>query len=117
MSNEAARALALPASLFAEVEAVAFAERRPVADIVCDLVESGLGVRRIRLHAEHEWQSARVLGLADDDGPVAENDFQAIREKILLGLASARRGRLVDGESVFDRIEAELASPDHQGQG
>jgi hypothetical protein len=32
-------------------------------------------------------------------------------------LASARSGRLVDGESVFDRIEAELASPDRQGQG
>jgi hypothetical protein len=29
-------------------------------------------------------------------------------------LASARSGRLVDGESVFDRIEAELAYFDHQ---
>jgi ATP phosphoribosyltransferase len=117
MSNEVVNTLALPASVLAEVESVAVAERRSVADMICDLVESGLGLRRARLHAEREWQRARVLGLADDEGPVTENDVQTIREKIRLGMASSRSGRLVDGESVFVRMEAELASPDRQGQG
>ena len=33
---------------------------------------------------------------------------QAIREKVAQGMASAKAGRLVDGEAVFTRLYAEL---------
>jgi hypothetical protein len=37
---------------------------------------------------------------------------EEIRKKIAEGLESQRLGRLVDGEAVFDRLEAELGALD-----
>ena len=51
--------LALPATLLAEVEAAADEEHRPVADMLRDLVERGLGERRWLTHAESERRRAR----------------------------------------------------------
>ncbi len=106
----------LPPALLAEVEAAADEEHRPVADVVRDLVERGLGARRWQVDAEKEWQRARELGLpdTDDDQPMTDEYRQTIREKIAAGMASARAGRLVDGEAVFARIEAEMVALEHQ---
>jgi antitoxin ParD1/3/4 len=40
---------------------------------------------------------------------------EEIRKKIAEGLESQRLGRLVDGEVVFDRLEAELDALDEHG--
>jgi hypothetical protein len=39
-----------------------------------------------------------------------------LQEKITQGLNSLRRGAAVDGESVFDRIDAELDELERTGQ-
>jgi|SRR5271157_2414983 len=107
----------LPPALLAEVEAAADEEHRPVADVLRDLVERGLGERRWKAHSEQEFRHARELGLPDDDQPMTDEYRQALREKITQGLASARQGKLVDGDAVFARIEAEMVEFERQGRG
>ena len=58
--------------------------------------------------------AARALGLPDDDQPLTDAYRQTLRDKIAQGLTSARQGKLVDGEAVFARIEAELVELDKQ---
>ncbi len=105
--------LALPPALLAEVEAAADEEHRPVAELLRDLVERGLGERRRQARAEKEFQLARDLGLPDDAQPVTDAYRRAIREKIAAGMESARQGKLVDGDAVFARIRAEMAERSH----
>jgi hypothetical protein len=106
----------LPPALLAEVEAAADEEHRPVADLLQDLVERGLGERRRQARAEKEFQRVRELGLPDDDQPMTDAYRQTIREKIAAGMESARQGKLVDGDAVFARIRAEMAERS-QGRG
>jgi hypothetical protein len=40
---------------------------------------------------------------------------EEIRKKIAQGLDSQRQGKLVDGEAVFDRLEAELDALEEHG--
>jgi predicted transcriptional regulator len=108
----------LPPALLAEVVAAADEEHRPVADVVRDLVERGLGSRRWQVDAEKEWQRARALGLhdTDDDQPMTDAYRQIVREKIAAGMASLRAGRVTDGESFMARMDAELAELEQQGK-
>jgi len=108
--------LALPPALLAELEAAANEEHRPVADVARDLIELGLSERRWQAHAERERQRVRELGLPDDDQPMTDEYRQVIREKIAAGMASAREGRLVDGETFFARIHAEMDELERQGR-
>ena len=107
----------LPPALLAEVAAAADEEHRPVADVVRDLVARGLSERRWKAHTEQEFRRARELGLPDDDQPMTVEYRQTLREKIAQGLASARAGKLVDGDAVFARIEAEMTALEQQGRG
>jgi hypothetical protein len=104
---------ALPPALLAEVAAAADEEHRPVADVMRELVERGLGARGSQAHAEKELQRARELGLPDDTQPITDEYRQTIREKIAAGMEDARQGRLVDGDAVFARIRTEMAERSH----
>ena len=116
MAASRTEALTIPPALVAELQAVADAEHRPLDDVVRDVIEHGLG-ERWQLHAEHEWQQARDLGLPNDDQPLTGAYRRRIREKIAAGIRSAGEGRLVDGEAVFARIFAELDEREGQGRG
>jgi hypothetical protein len=109
-------ALVLPPDLLADVESVAAEDNRPAADVLIDLVWHGLEARRWQVHSAGEFQRARELGLTDDDQPMTEEYRQTIRKKIAEGLASARQGKFVDGDTVFARINAELAELDQHEQ-
>jgi hypothetical protein len=76
--------------------------------VVRDLIARGLGERRWQAHVEQERRHARDLGLPDDDLPITDEHRHLIREKIAAGMASARAGRLVDGNGVFAAIYAEM---------
>jgi hypothetical protein len=96
----------LPPALLAEVEAAD--EHRPVAEVVRDFVERGLSEWRWKAHSEQASRRARELGLPDaGDQPMSEEYYQTLREKIAQGMASARQGKLVDGDAVFARLKAE----------
>jgi hypothetical protein len=99
--------LLIPATLAAEIEAAANEENRPVADVLRDAVVGYLENRRWR-SAEEDPQTARKLGLAEDDSPPSDEYRRSISDKIAVGVASAKQGHLVDGEAVFVRVEAEL---------
>ena len=107
---------ALPPALLAEVEAAADEEHRPVADVVRDLVERGLGERRWQAHGEQERQRARAAGLPDDDVPLTDAYRQTIRDKIAQGVQSLRAGEGTDGEAFMARMDAELAALERQGR-
>ena len=100
--------VAIPAALMAEMEAAADEEHRPVADVLRDAVDGYLENRRWRL-AEEDLKTAHKLGLTEDDMSPTDEYRRSIRDKIAAGLASAKAGRLTDGEAVFVRIEAELS--------
>ena len=105
---------ALPPGLLAAIEAVASDERRPAADIVREALERYLSQHE----ALHETPiQARALGLPDDDEPVTEAYRSAVRAKIAQGLASAKAGRLVDGEAVFSRLFKVLEKPERSDRG
>ena len=87
-----------PPDLFARVEDAANEEHRPVADVVRELVETGLGERLWKAHTENEFRLAREIGLPDDDQPMTDEYRQTLcAVKSAQGLASAREGKLVDG--------------------
>jgi hypothetical protein len=100
--------LILPPALLAEVEAAADEEHRPVADVLRDLVERGLGERRWKTHAGKEIQRGRAQGLPDDALPLTDEYRQDLREKIAQGLQSLRGGKGADGEAFMARMDAEL---------
>jgi hypothetical protein len=50
----------------------------------------------------------------DDDVPLTTEYRRTIREKIAQGLESARQGKLVDGEAVFARINADIDELEHR---
>jgi antitoxin ParD1/3/4 len=50
----------------------------------------------------------------DERGQLVERHKDEIRKKIAAGMASLRAGKGVDGEAVFDRIDAELAATDRR---
>jgi hypothetical protein len=101
--------LTISATLAAEIQAAAGEEHRPAADVLKDAVTGYLENRRWRLREENLRQ-ARKLGLADDAGSMTDEYRRAIAEKIAEGIEQARQGRLVDGNTVFVRIEAELGA-------
>jgi predicted transcriptional regulator len=107
--------LTIPPALAAAIQAVAEDEHRPAADVVRDALEGYLEGRGWRRRSEQELSRARELGLPNDDVPLTQEYRQTIREKIAEGLASAQQGRLVDGEAVFARIDAELDELERQG--
>jgi predicted transcriptional regulator len=111
--------LAIPPALLAEVKAAAAQERRPVADVLRDLVELGLAERREWMaHAEKGRQRSIDLGIHDpeDDEPMTDEYRQDIREKIAQGLKSLREGRYIDGETFMAKMDAELAELERQGR-
>jgi len=111
--------LVLPPALLAEVKAAATQDRRPVADVLRDLVAQGLAARREwQAHAERERQRAIDLGIHDpaDDEPMTDEYRQDIREKIAQGLKSLREGRFTDGEAFMAKMDAELAELERQGR-
>ena len=109
--------LSVPPDLLAEVEATAERERRSSADVLRDALESYLACRRWDRDAAQDRAKARELGLPDDDAPPSAEYRRSIREKIAAGLASARAGRLLDGEDVFASIHAELDEIERQSRG
>jgi hypothetical protein len=108
--------LILPAALLAEVEAAADEEHRPVAEVLRDLVERGLGMRRWQARAEKERQRARELGLPEDDGPTTDEYRQTLCRKIAQGVQSLREGKLTDGKKFTAQMDVELALLERQGQ-
>jgi predicted transcriptional regulator len=109
--------LALSPTLQAQIEAAAAKEHRPAGEVLSDAVERYLETQHRTLHTEWELQQARALGLPVDDPPLTPEYRRTIREKIEQGLESVRQGRVVDGEAVFARIEAELVELEHSGRG
>jgi hypothetical protein len=107
-------ALIIPSALAAEIRAAAKDEHRPAADLVRDAFESYLEARHWRLQAAQEMARARELGLPVDNVKITSEYRETVREKIAQGLESARRGNLVEGEAVFDRINAELDEIERQ---
>lgn len=85
----------------------------PATDVLRDAVVGYLENRHWRL-CEEDLRHARQLGLAADDTSPTDEYRCSIGEKIAQGLASARQGTLVDGDSVFMRIEAELTALEAQ---
>jgi predicted transcriptional regulator len=108
--------LALTPALQAKVEEAAAEEHRPAGEVLNDAVERYLRLEHGRLHAEWETRQARELGLPADDRPLTPEYRRTIGEKIDQGMESARQGRLVDGEAVFARIEAELVELERNGR-
>jgi Arc/MetJ-type ribon-helix-helix transcriptional regulator len=106
----------LPSTLVAEVRTIADEEHRPAADVLRDLVAAALAERRWKAEEEQELARAREFGLPDDTVPLTDEYRRVIREKIAEGFASARSGRLADGETIFDRIFADLDEDGRQGQ-
>ena len=107
--------LIIPPALAAEIHAAADDEHRPVADIIREAFEFHQEARRWRVDGEHEADRARALGLPDDLASLTDGYRETIRENIVQGLESARRGRLVDGDTVFARIQGDLDELDRQG--
>jgi hypothetical protein len=105
----------LPEALWAEVEAAAVDEHRPVDEVVRDLIEQGMNERRWKLHAAQERGRARALGLPEDDDPITDDYRRIIRAKIGQGVKSLRDGRGTDGESFMAAMDAELAELERQG--
>lgn len=105
-------------TLAAEIQAAANEERRPVAAIVREAFECYLEVRRWRRQAEQEAATAEAMGSPRDDRvDVTDGYREIIREQITQGMKSAKEARLVDGETVFARLMAELdalEAPDHR---
>ena len=106
----------LPPTLVAEVRTIANEEHRPAADVLRDLVADALATRRWKADEAQELARAREFGLPDDTVALTDEYRRIIREKIAEGLASARSGRLLDGEAVFDRIFANIDEDERQGQ-
>jgi predicted transcriptional regulator len=106
----------LPSTLMMEVRTIASKEHRSVTDVLRDLVEGALAERRWKVEQEQEFARARQFGLPDDDAPLTDEYRRTIGEKIAEGLASARSGRLVDGETVFTRVFAQIDEDERQGQ-
>ena len=113
MKSGSEAGLTIPSALAAEIHAAADEEHRPATDVLRDAVVGYLENRRWRLR-EEDLRRARELGLADDDGPLTDEYRQTIGDKIAQGLASAHQGRLIDGDAVFVRIEAELSALEAQ---
>ncbi len=57
-----------------------------------------------------------ALRLMEERDQIVTLRKQEIRRKIALGLKSLRKGKGVDGEAVFDRIEAELEALERSGR-
>ena len=76
--------------------------------MVIDPTKNDDGDRSWQAHAERERQHVRDLGLLDVDLPMTDEYRQIIRERISIGLASARQGKLVDGEAFMAQMYAEL---------
>ena len=108
--------LALSSALKAKIEAAAAEENRSVGDILDDAMSRYLLMRQERLDGEQALRRARALGLPDDEGGSTPEYRAAIRQKIDVGIESARRGRLVDGDAVFARIDAELLEVERGGR-
>lgn len=53
--------------------------------------------------------------LPPDAQPLTDAYREILRRRIEAGLQSAREGRVVDGEAVFARIDAELAAMERDG--
>ena len=107
--------VSIPPALVAEVQTIADEEHRPVADVLRDLVERGLGERRWKVHADQELARARALELPDDDVPLTDEYRQTLREKIAQGARSLREGRVTDGEVFMARMDDELAELERKG--
>jgi hypothetical protein len=105
----------LPEALWAELEAAAVDERRPVDDVVRDLIEHGLNERRWRFHAAREQGRARAMDLPEDDAPLTDDYRRIVRVKIARGVQSLRDGKGADGESFMAAMDAELAELERQG--
>lgn len=86
-------------------------------DVLRDALESYLECRRWEREAAEATAKARALVLPDDDGAPSAEYRQTVREKISAGLASARAGRLLDGEGVFARLTAKLDELERQDRG
>jgi antitoxin ParD1/3/4 len=60
---------------------------------------------------------SEALRLLEEREQLLEVRRQGLRGEIAEGLDAVRRGERVDGESVFNRIEAELDAHDRPGPG
>ena len=58
---------------------------------------------------------SEALRLMDERDQVSEIYKEGIREKIAAGLKSIDEGRVVDGDQVFARLEAELDELERNG--
>jgi hypothetical protein len=105
----------IPPALVAEVQTIADEEHRPVADVLRDLLERGLGERRWKVHADQALAHARELGLPDDDVTLTDEYRQTLRAKIAQGAKSLREGRVTDGAVFMARMDDELAELERKG--
>jgi hypothetical protein len=61
-------------------------------------------------HTEDDPGDTRRMRLLDDDQPETDAHRARMRAKIAAGLDSARQGRLVDGDEVFERLLKKVRS-------
>ncbi len=108
-------AIVLPPALLAEVEEAARQAHLPVAELVRELVEQGLGARQWITHVENERQRARTLGLPEGEAAALGVDAPSAEACIAKGMHSLREGRSTDGDTFMAELDFELAELERQG--
>ena len=69
-----------------------------------------------KVQAGHYKMVREALRLMEERDQIVTLRKGEIRRKIAQGLKSLRKGKGVDGEAVFDRIEAELEALERSGK-
>jgi len=77
--------------------------------LVLSKVETG----RYNSASEVVREALRLMEQRDEINSIRKEE---IRKKISKGLESLKLGKGIDGEAVFERIEAELEALDHNGR-
>ncbi|MFM2428923.1 MAG: hypothetical protein RLZZ511_136 [Cyanobacteriota bacterium] len=84
------------AGILQSIEALSLPEQQELIVALCD---------RMVIDEPLEWAIGADPGFADRD---RTGKRELLRQKLLSGLEQVQQGRVVDGEVVFDRLQAKL---------
>lgn len=84
------------AGILKSIEALSLPEQQELIVALCD---------RMAIDAPLEWTMSADPGFATLD---RDGKRELLRQKLLSGLEQIQQGRVVDGEIVFDRLQAKL---------